>query len=73
MLGLFYCAILWVIGMLVMLYHRSGLQVIGGVIACIGMITLLFNSHIILALCLLIFGFFLHSCGRLLMYLRRRG
>lgn len=73
MLGLFYCAVLWVFGMLVMIFHRSGLQVLGAVIASIGIITLIFNSHILLALCLLLFGFLVHSCGRLLMHLKRRG
>lgn len=73
MWGLFYCAALWVTGMMIMLFHRSGLQVLGGVIVCIGLLTLLINPQVYLALCLLGFGFFVHSCGRLLMHLKRRG
>ncbi len=73
MWGLFYCSFLWVLGILITLLHRSGLQVVGGVIACIGIVSLLFQVQIVLALTLLTFGFFMHGCGRILMHLRRRG
>ncbi len=70
---IFYPACLWLAGMVVVLFHRSGIQVLGGVIACIGLLTLLVYGKIIIPISLLIFGIIVHTCGRLLLHFRRRG
>ncbi len=71
--NVFYCAFLWLAGMLIVMYHRAGIQVVGASIACIGFILMLLNSRMFLALSLFFIGFLIHSFGRLLMHLKRRG
>lgn len=68
-----FSAFLWFFSILVVLYHRAGLQVIGGAIFFIGFFLLLSNTQSYLALNLLLFGFGIHGCGRLLFHMKRRG
>ncbi len=68
-----FSAFVWFFSMLVVLYHRSGMQVIGGAIFFIGLALLIFNTQLFLALNLLFFGFAIHGCGRLLFHMKRRG
>lgn len=63
---------LWVFCMLVVLFHRAGIQVLGTGIACLGFLSLLLHNSLFLALSLFVFGVVLHGCGRLLFHLRRR-
>jgi hypothetical protein len=70
--SIFYASSLWVFGMMVILFHRSGIQVIGTMIAIIGFCTLILYNQIFLSLTLLVSGLLFHSCGRLLMHMKRR-
>ena len=69
---LFYAACIWVTAMLIVLYHRAGIQVIGASIALIGFIAMLMDSRFFLALSLFAVGLMVHGCGRLLLHLKRR-
>ncbi|MBI1388091.1 MAG: hypothetical protein GC154_06555 [bacterium] len=73
MTAVFGSAAVWVSGMLIVLYHRAGLQVLGAAIAFVGFLLMVLNVQILLAASLLAFGFAVHSCGRLLFHLKRRG
>ena len=68
-----YCAVLWLAGMLLILFHRSGIQVLGALIISIGFFIMVFHSRLHLAMSLMLVGFVLHGIGRLLMHLKRRG
>lgn len=68
-----FSAFVWFFSILVVLYHRSGLQVIGGAIFFIGFFLLLADAQPYLSLSLLLIGFGIHGCGRLLFHLKRRG
>jgi hypothetical protein len=70
--GIVTCAVLWVLGMMIVLFHRAGLQVIGAFIAIAGVITLLTHSQVLLSTGLMFFGLLIHGFGRLLFHLRRR-
>ncbi len=70
--GMLMSASLWVVSMMIMLVHRSGIQIVGAGVALIGLVSLITADQIILSLLLLALGLFIHSCGRLLLYLRRR-
>ena len=70
--GLLYAACLWVSAMMIVLYHRAGIQVIGTAIASIGFVIMLTNTRFFLALSLFAIGLLVHSCGRILFHLRRR-
>jgi len=72
MWGLFYASSLWVLGILIILYHRAGIQLLGTMIASIGLLALLLNTRFFLSLSLLALGLILHSCGRLILYMKRR-
>ncbi len=73
MWDIFMPACLWVASMMVVLFHRSGIQVLGITIACIGLLTLLVYGKIVIPCSMLIFGLIVHTCGRLLLHYRRRG
>lgn len=71
-IGIFAGAGIWLMSMLIVVYHKAGMQVLGAFLAAIGFVMLIANIQIILALSLLTFGFCMHGCGRLLFRLRRR-
>lgn len=70
--GIMWGTALWVLCMLILLYHQAGMQVLGALLVFMGILLMLSDIPLILAFTLLLFGFFMHGCGRLLMYLRRR-
>ncbi len=72
MIGLFYAASIWVIAMMIILYHRAGIQLIGIAIALIGFFAMLLEVKFFLALSLFALGILVHSFGRMLVNLRRR-
>ena len=64
---------LWVVSMWIVLFHRSGIQVVGMAIACIGILMMLLQPQYLLSFSLLVIGFAVHGFGRLLLNLKRRG
>lgn len=63
---------IWVFSMFIVLAHRAGIQLLGVVIALIGLVSLFSLQRVFLSLSLLFVGIFVHGCGRLLLYLKRR-
>ncbi|HXK95457.1 MAG TPA: hypothetical protein PKV38_17410, partial [bacterium] len=61
--SLLFAAGVWVVCMLVVLFHRAGIQVLGTGIACIGFLSLWWHDSLFLALSLFVFGVVLHGCG----------
>ncbi len=65
-------AILWLMGTFLIMFHRSGIQLLGLIIIGIGSVLLIFHSRVFLAVSLIGIGVILHGFGRILYYLRRR-
>jgi len=63
---------LWVITMMIILYKKAGIQLIGTFIILTGLAALLLQSKISASLSLIIAGFLIHCCGRLLLNIRKR-
>ncbi|MBN2329599.1 MAG: hypothetical protein JXR73_20830 [Candidatus Omnitrophica bacterium] len=70
--SLLYAASVWMIAMMIILYHRAGIQLIGTVIALVGFLAMLTDNRFFLALSLFAIGLFVHSCGRILFNLKRK-
>lgn len=70
--SLVYAACIWVGAMMVVLYHRAGIQVIGATIAIVGFAIMLLETRFFLALSLFTVGLLIHSCGRILFNMKRR-
>lgn len=70
--SLLYAASIWMIAMMIILYHRAGIQLIGAIIAIIGFFAMLTDNRFFLALSLFAIGLFVHSCGRILFNLKRK-
>ncbi len=66
-------ALIWMCGMLLIMFHRSGIQLLGLIIIGIGFFLLLFLSQPILAAGLMFIGFVMHGFGRILIHLKKRG
>ncbi len=71
--AILYGATAWVLSMLVVLFHREGIKVVGGTIVFTGFLILLIHPQIILSIGLIAFGLAVHWCGQTLYNLRRRG
>ena len=68
-----YGACLWVLGMLVLLFHREGIKVVGLSITLVGVLVLLAHPQILLSCGLIVFGLTLRWFGQMLINLKRRG
>lgn len=64
--GIMYCAFLWVLTIFLVLCHRSGIQIVGGMIAFAGFISLLVFPHMLFSLTVFFLGCMLHWFGRML-------
>ncbi|HQP99300.1 MAG TPA: hypothetical protein PLY86_12650 [bacterium] len=65
-------AVFWVLSVLILIYHRSGAQVVGMVLVLIGSLGLITGANPHIALLLVLFGFICHSLGRVMHWMRRR-
>ncbi len=65
-------AVFWVLSVLILIYHRSGAQVVGMVIVLIGSLGLITGANPHIALFLVLCGFICHSLGRVMHWMRRR-
>lgn len=70
--SLFYAACIWVSAMMIVLYHRTGIQITGTLIAITGFAIMILEARFYLAISLFAIGILVHSCGRILVNLRRR-
>lgn len=71
-LGIFYCASLWVFTMMIVLFHRAGIQIVGAIIACIGFLSFFIQTHMYIPLFLFALGCGIHWFGRILYHLKKR-
>jgi len=65
-------AVFWVISILILILHRSGAQMVGTVFVLSGSLGLVTGVNPHLALFLVVFGFVIHSLGRVFYWMRRR-
>ncbi len=72
MLGILYCASIWVFTIFLVLCHRSGIQIVGAFIALTGFLSIFFIPHVLFSLALLFLGCMVHWFGRMLYHLRNR-
>lgn len=70
--SLLYAACIWVAAMMIVLYHRAGIQVIGTIIAILGFAIMILEARFFLAFSLFAIGLLVHSCGRILFNMKRR-
>lgn len=70
--GIVYCAALWVITMFLVLCHRAGIQIVGGMMVFIGLFSLIVNAPPAVPLLLIITGCAIHWFGRILHHLKNR-
>lgn len=71
-LGAIFSAFVWMISMFILLYHRSGMQVVGGLIFFVGLGLLVANAQVYLALPMLLIGFGMHGIGRFIYRMKHR-
>ena len=65
-------AIFWVLSVLILIFHRSGAQVVGMLFVLSGSLGLVAGANPHIALLLILFGFVVHSMGRVLHWMRRQ-
>ena len=70
--GILYCTAIWVFTIFLVLCHRSGIQIVGGMIALIGLISLFIFPYLLFSLTLFFFGCMLHWFGRMLYHIKNR-
>ncbi len=65
-------AVFWVLGILILIFHHSGAQILGGVFVLSGSLGFVAGVNPHIALLMVVFGFFVHSVGRVMHWMRRR-
>lgn len=65
-------AVLWVISILILIYHRSGAQIVGTVFVLSGSLGFVVGANPHIAFLMVLFGFIVHTLGRVLYWMRRR-
>jgi hypothetical protein len=65
-------AVLWVISILILLFHRSGAQIVGAIFVFSGSLGFVVGANPHIAFILVVFGFIVHALGRVMYWMRRR-
>ncbi|MFH1742790.1 MAG: hypothetical protein ABIH23_27615 [bacterium] len=65
-------AAFWLLSVLILMLHRSGAQIVGMLFVLSGSLGLVAGVNPHIALLLVLFGFIVHSLGRVLHWMRHR-